>query len=317
MPDFGEGRAALQDAYVEFRYFPKAALRAGKFKTPFGLERLVSATDLLFVERGLPTAIVPNRDLGLQVSGDLAGGRLNYAVGVFNGVVDGGSADGDVNDAKDYAIRLFARPFLTSLASHPLRGLGVGIAASTGKQSGALPAFKSAGQLTFFSYGADVTASGARTRVSPQAYYYRGPLGLLAEFVESTQRVQRGAASIKIRNYAWQAVATYMLTGEAKSYGSTAPARMFDPGKGNWGAWELSARTGQLRVDPQAFSRGLADPQRSARWAREWGAGINWYLNQSVKISLDYMDTGFTGGAMGGANRTRERAVLNRFQIVL
>jgi phosphate-selective porin OprO/OprP len=37
-----------------------AHLRLGKFKPPIGLERLQSATDVRFIERGLPTSLVPN-----------------------------------------------------------------------------------------------------------------------------------------------------------------------------------------------------------------------------------------------------------------
>jgi phosphate-selective porin OprO and OprP len=34
----------------------------------------MSDTDLIFMERGLPTDLVPQRDVGVQVSGDLLGG---------------------------------------------------------------------------------------------------------------------------------------------------------------------------------------------------------------------------------------------------
>ena len=44
--------------------------RFGKFKPPVGLERLVSDSDMLFVERALPTDLVPNRDVGVQVYGE-------------------------------------------------------------------------------------------------------------------------------------------------------------------------------------------------------------------------------------------------------
>ena len=92
MPDFGGGQTVLQDAYIEGKLSPRFRVRAGKFKAPVGLERLRSGTDILFVERALPTNLVPNRDLGLQIGGDLGGGVASYAVGVFNGVPDGGSA---------------------------------------------------------------------------------------------------------------------------------------------------------------------------------------------------------------------------------
>jgi len=102
----------LQDAYVNARFLPEFQVQVGKFKEPVGLERLQSGANLLFVERGYPTQLVPNRDVGLQLQGDLFGGVLRYEAGVFNGVADGGSGDADISDgAKDMAGRLFARPF--------------------------------------------------------------------------------------------------------------------------------------------------------------------------------------------------------------
>src|ERR1700730_4295193 len=93
MPDFGQGKAIVQDAYVAARFRPWAILTGGKFKVPVGLERLESAADIRFIERGFPTSLVPNRDLGLQLSGELGGGAFSYSFGYFNGVTDGGSSD--------------------------------------------------------------------------------------------------------------------------------------------------------------------------------------------------------------------------------
>ena len=59
MPDFANSTLVLQDAYLNLKYFPLANLQAGKFKGPFGLERLQSATAMTFVERALPTQLVP------------------------------------------------------------------------------------------------------------------------------------------------------------------------------------------------------------------------------------------------------------------
>ena len=64
-PDFGQGKTVIQDAYITGRFKPEFQLTAGKFKSPVGLERLQSATDIRFVARGLPTNLVPNRDIGL------------------------------------------------------------------------------------------------------------------------------------------------------------------------------------------------------------------------------------------------------------
>jgi phosphate-selective porin OprO/OprP len=100
MPDFGGGTTVLQDAYLDARFHSLFRVRAGKYKSPFGLERLMSATDLPFIERALPTALVPNRDVGIAVHGESKTGTLSYIGGVFNGVADGASTDGDDHDGK-------------------------------------------------------------------------------------------------------------------------------------------------------------------------------------------------------------------------
>ena len=58
-PDFAGGTVAVRDAYFDTRFSNAFRIRAGKSKTPFGIERLQSASCLLFVERGLPTAVAP------------------------------------------------------------------------------------------------------------------------------------------------------------------------------------------------------------------------------------------------------------------
>ncbi|HEV7715235.1 MAG TPA: porin, partial [Steroidobacteraceae bacterium] len=197
-PDFGGGKAIVQDAYVTARFRPWAAVTVGKFKVPVGLERIQSANDTRFVERAFPTSLVPNRDIGVQLGGDVAGGLFSYNVSYTNGVPDGGSSDGNAtpdieNDAKgDVSARVFFQPFLTS-DTFGLRGLGFGVAGtyvdSTGTSANALlPTYKTPGQATFFTYraattGANATfAAGQRLRYSPQFYYYYSSFGLMGEY---------------------------------------------------------------------------------------------------------------------------------------
>src|SRR5206468_2061068 len=75
---------------------------------------LQSAGDIVFVERALPANLVPNRDVGLQLYGDVLEGVFSYALGVFNGVPDAGNVDLDTNDSKETAARIFLQPFKRS-----------------------------------------------------------------------------------------------------------------------------------------------------------------------------------------------------------
>jgi len=175
-PDFAGGKTVIQDAFVAARFNPLFVFTAGKFKEPFGLERLQLTPNNRFIELGLPSDLVPNRDLGLQVSGTYAfsTGTLIYQIGWFNGVADGTSTDAnatpdiDSNDGKDWAARLFTEPFSkTNLTA--LRGLGAGIAVTYVNQVGSptntlLPTYKTETQRNFFSYDGARTASGATPR---------------------------------------------------------------------------------------------------------------------------------------------------------
>lgn len=328
MTDFGAGTTVLQDAYLETRFSPRFKVRAGKFKPPVGIERLQSGTDILFVERALPTALVPNRDLGVQLSGDLAGGRVTYAAGVWNGVVDGGSGDLDSNSGKDAAARVFFQPFVRG-ESTGLRGLGFGVAASSGSQEGTttatgLAAYRTDGQQTFFSYRSDGTAAGTviadgrRERVSPQLTWYVGPFGLLAEYVASSQEVRRGAVEADLENRSWQVAGSWVLGGGGvPTYKAVSPKKPFDPANHAWGAFELAARYAELDVDDDAFPL-FASPTSSASLAKAWSVGVNWYFNKNVRWALDYAVTTFEGGAAamaGIGDREDEKVLFSRFQV--
>lgn len=312
-PDFGGGNAAIQDAYLDVRFSGAARVRLGKGKPPVGLERLQSGAWLTFVERALPSSLVPNRDVGAQLHGELSGGRVAYALGVFNGVVDGGSADTDTGDAKDAVARLFVQPFRKAEKS-PVRGLGFGVAGTLGDQTGALPSYRSGGQLVFYSYAAAARADGQRTRIAPQVSLYSGRFGVVGEWVQSSQYVTSGATRARIVNTAWQAAASFVLTGEGASASGVRPKRSFDPDAGAWGALEIAARVNGLAIDEDAFSLGLADATLSARKASAWAVGLTWYLNRNVKLVGTYERTTFEGGAHDG-DRPAENALLFRAQV--
>jgi phosphate-selective porin OprO/OprP len=314
MSDFGGGTATIQDAYVDARFSPLFSVRVGKFKPPVGLERLQSGANIPFVERAAPTSLVPNRDVGIQVHGEAGAGVFAYAVSLQNGTVDGGSSDGDTNDGKDLAARVFAQPFKDGKGA--LQGLGLGISGQAGKQEGtALPTYRSPGQLAFFSYATGVACDGTRTRLSPQGYYYVGSLGLLGEYAVSRSSLAKGNASAKVSSKAWQAAASFVLTGEKAGWTPLKPAKPFDPSKGQWGALELAVRVHQLTVDHDAFNLGFADIKKSARKATSWAFGLNWYLSRNLKYVFNYEKTSFDGGATAG-DRPTEEALLLRAQVL-
>jgi phosphate-selective porin OprO/OprP len=78
--------------------------------SPSVLERLQNDPEMPFIERGLPTDLMPDRDVGAMVHGEIADGTVAYALGIFDGAEDGKSIDNDPSDKKDVAARIFLRP---------------------------------------------------------------------------------------------------------------------------------------------------------------------------------------------------------------
>jgi phosphate-selective porin OprO/OprP len=326
-PDFAQGRTVIQDAYVTGRFAPGFQFTGGKFKAPIGLERLQSANDIRFVERAYPTSLVTNRDIGLQVAGNVLDDRLAYQVAFLNGANDGRSSedfsDVEVNDDKEWAARIFAQPFANS-DSFALRGLGLGVAGSFTSQEGTatqtlLPQYRTPAQSTFFKYRTAAVATGDRTRIAPQFFYYAGRFGLLGEWTEGSQDVALagtlGLREDQVDTTAWQIQAAFFLTGEEESFKGYKPNSVFSLENGTWGGWELVARYHELEIDDAAFAGGadsFADPLASARKASTIGVGLNWYLNQNVKWMLNYEVTSFDGGAADGGDREDEEAILTR-----
>ncbi|HEY0842671.1 OprO/OprP family phosphate-selective porin [Methylotenera sp.] len=365
-PEFAGGSASAVDAYIDARLDPAFKIRAGKYKPFVGLERLQGGSDIKFVERSYVTnAILPNRDVGVSVYGDVFGDKLSYAVGVNNGVVDGGNATtgNEFDGSKEVTARLFATPFKDD--ANALSGLGFGIAGTYTNIDGernldftntsaadatrnGLPSYLTDGQQTFFRYGSASVADGKRSRITPQASYYYGPLGLITEYARVNQDVSlltnttSNAPSVIAANSsktlshdAWQVAVSYLLTGEDASFRGVKPKNNFDIDKGGWGAWELVARYSEINLDSDtfknkntgSFSTGTyANLSESAKSAKSWTAGVNWYLNQNAKVQLNYSHTSFDGGAgvgitavnAAGTNirdRQSENALLARFQV--
>lgn len=332
MFDFASGislsannNSSVLDAYGDLRLWPEFSIRAGKYKEPVGLERLQSWSNLQFVERGFPTQLLPNRDVGVMAHGELFDRRLNYQVGAFNGTPDGGSNDFDTSDPdKDFAARLFAHPFRTSNVE-PLRGLGLGISGTYGEQNRTPRAYTTHGSQRLFGYRSgtgtapNVLGDGIQWRISPQGYWYWGPFGLLGEYAISSQEVRQAGGgagagtTAELQNTAWQLTFSYFVTGEENSYKPVSPRRPFTLGGGRWGALELTARIGELNPDDDAFPN-FADPRTSAAKAFSWGTGFNWHLNRFFKVTLNYENTDLKAVDPAYTGLHKEHVILTRLQ---
>jgi len=314
MPDFGNGATVVADAYFDIRFSPKLRVRSGKDKSPVGYELLLGDAFLLFPERSVANNLIPNRDVGFQIQGDV-NPKFYYAGGVFNGVPDGASSllDADLNHGKDLEGRIVLQPF-RSAAQAPSRwtGLGFQIGGSTGKQVGALPIFRTSVGQPYFTYAASAMADGTRSRITPSMFYYYKGFGGFVEWMQSTQDAAQAGVTREFTNRGWNVTGSYLVTGETTTGGIVRPRQPFDPEEGHWGALQIVARYSVVNFDEDIFSSGFANANASDS-AHQFTIGVNWHPASVFKYYLNYERTEF--GETATSARATENVIFFRAQL--
>jgi phosphate-selective porin OprO/OprP len=109
----------------------------------------------------------------------------------------------------------------------------------------------------------------------------------------------------------WYSQIAYTLTGEARPYRTDRgvfegirPARNFD--RTGWGAWEVAFRLSEIDLNNQDIEGGKE---------RDATLGLNWYLNQFLRITFNIVEVlELDGGAFDGDEPTIYQM---RFQLAL
>jgi len=309
--DFAGSKLVVDDAWAELAIIPELALRVGKDKSQFSLERLQSAANLTFIERAFPTQISPNRDIGAWLRGDIEKGLVHYAIGAVDGVADNAVLESESDNRLELNIHLLVSP-IPNLAFGGATTFGYthGTVAAPG-----VTAIKTDGQSTIVKYAvadtldATARADGYRSRFTAHGYYYGGPLGVLAEYVRDQEPVSLMGKRDRLDNQAWQLATSVAVTpGDHPAYKGLKPRRPFDLDHHTYGAVELAGRYTELRIDPDAAMQKLSS---GVQRAREFELGGNWYFNDYLKLQLDYSATTFDG------DRTTEHLIATRFQAAI
>lgn len=338
VPEFGDAPSKtpfLLDAYLNAAPFGKGAqLRIGKQRSSIGLEMNQPDPKGFFIERSLVTQLTTNRDLGIALHGKPFDEVLEYQIGLFNGAPDGAAPDynGDVSDAKSLAGRVYVKPFANS-SEYALSNLGFGLGADLRDKTGTAGAvtasgafnnglfnYRSDAQQTIYNWETTSFASGQAIRVSPHVGWYAGPVGLLAEYVYSENAVARGSRHDILRNCGWHVAGAWVLTGEDASYDGVKPSAEHSVYHGGLGALELVARISEVDFDSDAFTgtaaTRFANGATSARNARAYAVGFNWYPSVNLRFAMDYTHTDFDANNPTSAVLIHgEDAILARAQI--
>ncbi|KAF0246392.1 MAG: phosphate-selective porin O and [Planctomycetota bacterium] len=314
-PVFLPGSSRLLYGWVEFNRWDEFRIRAGLFKEPFSMETLEETRWWDFAENSVVYMHAPVPDLGVMAHGRLGDGLFRYWLGVFNG--NGPGNDG--NSDKDVAARLlFAPPRL--LGWKPLRHVHAGVSATHGRQDRRAPErpFPMFDPGTGTDFHSNPAASNYEidtvSRVSGEFAALLGPVEAKAEFSWHRSRIEFDDGSSRhFRSPAFYGQLGVWIAGRRVPFGvPEVDSPLFT---GGFGAVQIAGRFARMRLDDLLIDRAGFD---GARRIDEFTLGLNWFPNENVRVSLEFIRVRYRHGRAllpNGDRTAREDAVLLRFQL--
>jgi phosphate-selective porin OprO/OprP len=317
-----EESAEWRDVFVNLRPTSYAQVQGGKFKIPFGYERLTGPRNLDFVYRTrVSDALTPGRSIGVMAHGRAFNRVLRYAVGTFE---DGGDQPPEFEpvellpgeepseEGRTWAARATVAPLRLSSLPGRYNSLEIGGAYT----HGTVPEGRNhlQGDTVFGGefFDRQYYTKGPRTRFGLEVSWALGPASLAAEYIVSRDaREGQGVGNEgqldhdlpEIEGRGWYIAGTWVVTGENRD-GGVNPKRPLL--QGGFGAVEVTARYEQLRFS----SAGSPDdpPSRSPRAANvapngdsAWTVGVNWYANRWVKVRFNLINETLDDPELGPA----------------
>lgn len=282
---FDKGKPSLNEAFFEARHLAFARLRVGQFKVPFSQSNLRSSSQLDFI--GRPFIIEnfsPSYDIGAMVFGNDKQKRFDYAIAIFNGQ---GANKRENNNGKLMVGRLVIAPF-TSPNIDGIKKLYLGGSFAHGRQKKdfAKLDYTTASGVPVFSFADSIMQEGITTIYGYDLEWYIKSFSVKGEYLNyNAKNLYKSNSGFNHSSDGYYIAATFLLTGEEKKRNDfIKPQKEFDPGKGGWGAFELTARYEKTNLSRTNLS-AIAD---GTDGLASFTGGINWYLNDDVKVIMNY-----------------------------
>lgn len=318
-----EGAFDVLDANINFRIAEPFQIKFGRFLVPYSYDWYDHLEQFFITpERGLfPLNFGLSREAGAMVHGRLFDGRMQYALGGFDGQLLGLA---DTNTTRDAVSYVNFRPFLQTERFPALRFLNVGGSFAIGQQAfqdTPLPMRTSvqssendeaaqSASAVFLEWNPGVVASGGRTQGALHLAYYYRHLSVEAEWQNGRfGYLAPGApANVSIPVSGYHATFGYFITGETLERRTVVvPLRPFDPTRHLWGpgAVEPFFRYSHLSLSDRVFSDGLADPNLWTNSASITDTGFNWYLNRYIKFYFDWQHSMYSSPVLLNASENK------------
>ena len=324
----GYGALDLLDSWADFNIDKEhLQLRVGRMKTPYTYEYIkVSESDLIAAERSVLVGnLAPNREIGAMLHGYLCDKTIQYFTGVFNGPR---RSFQDFNSDKDYFAFVNTKPFLHcncplleqvniggSFNFGRQRNPTQPFSFRTANDQSTSPASANVSP-TFLAFGSNVFENGIRMQWSGDFTWFYKSFMLLAGVQGGSQdysisstgsppgsnALRLGVAEFigfgspfrtRIPFTGWNVALSYFLTGEeiTRRVYLVEPLRPFGRSKeGGFGlgAFEVFSRFANLHLSSSVLTSGLTTNAPWSNVANVVDSGINWYLNNYVKLTFDY-----------------------------
>ncbi len=297
--DWGGDKVGIKDFFGTYNPNKNWEFTFGNQKHAFSQEVQESSNDIMFAERSLVYGLsVPFFDRAIGVNLKAMGETWNvqggfYGDGVASSTGDANaaskSASREKNEGKGFAIRGTWNPILEKDRMVMLgANYGYRKQSDTGEiNNGKDPAFSYS--TTNFS-SLKVVNSGNISNFNDvqmgilELSAMNGPFSFQSEYAKGTVNRDNGSSDYDVSAY--YAQVAWTLTGETREYKATdgefkrlKPAKIFDPDKGTWGAWEVALRHDGIDLDDGSYTGGEA---------KRMTLNLNWYLNENMRLLAGY-----------------------------
>lgn len=290
--DFAGSEVDVDDSYIKYVGLHPTSITVGQFKESFSLEELTGSSKRTFMERSLINEFAPGRNIGI--------GAHHYwdnwtaAAGVFADDVND-DPDNEGDEGWGVTGRMTWSPLHTDR-----RAWHLGVASSYREADEGQEidfATRPESHLTDVTYANTDTIDNVEhtARYGLEFANVRGPFSTQAEYVRVD--VSRGNNAADVTFDGWYIFGSYFLTGESRDY-------KFKNGKfgrvkprNKSGAWEVALRYSSVDLNDGLITGGEED---------NITLGLNWYINERVKLMANYItvdtdnNANDAGGVTGG-----------------
>lgn len=289
------GHPSFRNVGLTFHDLPLLQdVEIGLLKTPFGMDALTSGRELLLMERQMPFALVPFRQMMLGASGTAADDNISWGSAIYRmptnsfGVYEGG------NGGIAVASRMTAVPVFEddgALTVHVGAGYSIGSPGDGVVRYRIQPGFftrdpgtdgDDPGTIPVFLDTGDIPAS-LFNLFNLELGINNGPFHAAAEMRWSVVDQQSGP-NLTFPGFYLQA--SYVLTGEHHRYSRSRgvfervnPRHPVERGRTTGkGAWELALGYAFLDLNDKNIAGGSGETL---------AVGLNWYLTRNAKLQVN------------------------------